>query len=546
MPAQTTLNANPFRLLGATLRDDRQRIVTLAEERMLEIAPDLCAKARSDLLNPRSRIGAEVSWLPGVAPRRAEQLIERVAADPHAVAEEGGVPSLARANLLAASLEASVGTEVQHDLPRRIVELAQVAGAVEPGQVLRDINEDRAIARFPLVPSEEFVAEELTARTRYFRTVLRNALDRLPPRQLVRAITQVVSTATEGGVRHAPVLIDDLVDLYEVEAQAFLAAEAENIKKLVAAVRAQAANGEVVVAPLIAKLADVARNWDEVAQPVQVGLKARGLEHEMSRQIGTMIRGLAVDLFNEHAMLTQARRLTDLLRGVFAELPEFAERLDEDADALDEIEASRSASKGKRAEWAREITYRAEIGLVLKNILSISPEGVAWKGRTFPLETITRIRWGATRHSTNGIPTGTTYTVAFGDRNTEVVVEPKQEVVFEAFVERLWKAVGVRILLDTLRDLKAGKDWWIDNVRIRDDGITLHRHKFWSREPVHVPWMSIRIWSEAGMLNIASKDDARINSALSYIHAENAHVLDRMLRAALQRPGLRRLSELLT
>lgn len=541
----TALHKNAFNLLGATVRDERQRIVTLAEERSLELDHDSCQKARSDLLNPRNRLAVEVSWLPGVSPRRAAQLIERLTVDPRGAERVEGLPTLARANLLAAALEASSDGDSPAVLADRLVELARESAAVNAAEVLRDVNEDRTIARLPLVQSAEQVAQELAERERYYRTVLRNALDHLPPEQLVATATQAIATATEAGEIHAPPLIDGLVDLYEVEAQAFLSAEAENVVKLIAAIRAAAPHGDVGVAPLITKLASVARNWDAVAQPVQVGLQARGHEHDLSRRMGGAIRSLAVDLFNEHQMLAAARSLTDLLRDVFAELPEFAERIEDDADALDELEAGQAASKDESSEQAREITYRAEIGVMFKDVLSIGPEGVSWQGRTYPLESVTRVRWGATRHSVNGVPTGTTYTMAFGDARTGAVVECRREEVYDAFVERLWKAVGLRLLLDTLRDLKNGKEWWIGETRIRDESITFYRSLAWKREPVAVLWSEIRHWDEAGLLRIAAVRDPKLNVALSYLETVNVHILDRILTAAAKQKGLSRLSELL-
>ncbi|CAN5304207.1 hypothetical protein BH09GEM1_BH09GEM1_42230 [soil metagenome] len=527
------------------MRDDRQRIAALADERSLELEHETCEKVRSDLLNPRNRLAVEVAWLPGVSPRRAAQLLERLTADPRGAERVEGLPTLARANILAAAIEASSGGDTPAVLAARLVELARESAAVDAGDVLRDINEDRTIARLPLVQSGDQVAQELAERERYYRTVLRNALDHLPAEQLVATATQAIATATEKGEVAAPPLIDGLVDVYELESQAFLTAEAENISKLIAAIRAAAPHGDVGVVPLIAKLASVARNWDAVAQPVQVGLRARGTEHELSRKMGGAIRSLAVDLYNEHQMLSAARRLTDLLRDVFAELPEFAERLEEDADALEELEAGQAASKDKRRVWAREISYRADIGMVLKDVLSISPDGVSWKGRSYPLDAINRVRWGATRHSVNGIPTGTTYMIGFGDAQSEAVVESRRAEVYEAFVERLWKAVGVRLLLDTLRDLKAGKEWWIAETRIRDDSIIFYRSLAWKCEPVAVPWSKIRHWDEAGLLKLAVTDEPQLNVTLSYRTTVNAHVLDRILTSAKKRTGLRRLSELL-
>ncbi|WP_293194226.1 hypothetical protein [Ottowia sp.] len=48
----TALHQSAFAVLGATARDDRRRIVELAEEKSLELDHDICQKARSDLTNP--------------------------------------------------------------------------------------------------------------------------------------------------------------------------------------------------------------------------------------------------------------------------------------------------------------------------------------------------------------------------------------------------------------------------------------------------------------------------------------------------------------
>ena len=541
----SALHRNAFHLLGATVRDDRQRIIVLAEERLLDLDHGECTKARSDLLSPRARLGAEVSWLPGVSPRRATQLAEQVLKDPAVARREQGLPTLAQANLLAASLEVAGSAESPNELAARIVETANIASRVSAADVIRDINEDRTVARFPLIASQEQVEQELVEQGRYYRAVLRAALNSLEPRQLVAAMTQAVDIATQSGEAHAPPLIDDLVDVFEVEAQQFLSEEAQNINTLVAAIRTAAPLGEAGVAPLVAKLMAVARNWDSVAQPIQLSVKARGTQHEMSKELGLAIRSLAVDLFNEHQMLEQARRITELLRDVFAELPEFSEQLEKDSDALDDIEESRVRAKGRRAEWAREISYKAEIGMVIKNVLNISPDGVAWKGRQYPLEEITRVRWGGTRHSVNGIPTGTTYTIAFGDAHSEAIVECRREEVFSAFIDRLWKAVGVRLLIERLHDLRAGNDWSVGGTVVRDAGITLTRHKFWTREPVVRPWSLVYLWSHGGALNIAATDDRKVSVSLPYIHTQNVHVLEHALQMARRRPGLQRLSELL-
>src|SRR5690348_6600960 len=90
---KTAIDGSPFAILGATCRDDRKRIVELAEEKSLELDHDVCQKARSDLTNPRTRLNAEIGWLPGISPRKASQLLSGVRQDPRAIAKEEGLPT---------------------------------------------------------------------------------------------------------------------------------------------------------------------------------------------------------------------------------------------------------------------------------------------------------------------------------------------------------------------------------------------------------------------------------------------------------------------
>lgn len=544
--ATTTLHQSPFAALGVTTRDDRRRIVELAEEKSLELDHDVCQKARSDLTNPRTRLSVEIAWLPGVSPRKASQLVEGLLHDPMEVRGETGLPTLAHLNLLAAAFEAVDGDHDAEDLAGFIQEVAYLVDELDPADVLRDINEDRAVSAFPEVRALDQIEAELAERKRYYRSAIKDALDRLPTTTIVQVMTNTVDGVTLGGEDHAPELIDDLVDSYEVETQGFLQKEAENVDKLIKAARDSADSGEAAVKPYVDKLNVVARNWDKIAQPIQLSAKARGIDHEASRDLAYEIRSLAIDLFNKHDMLVQSQRLTGLLQELFAEVPDVSERVEQDADALADIFHGRKRAVARRDEWARGITYRAEIGMIFKDTLSISPEGISWKGQSFPLDSITRVRWGGVRHSVNGIPTGTTYTVAFGDRHSEAVVELKKEDIYSTFLDKLWRAVCVRLLGEILETLKTGRDLYFGDALLHDDGMTLVKRKFLgAKEKVRCSWGQVHVWSADGSFCVGAKDDKKTNVAISYINVANTHILEQAIRMAFKKPGLRHLSDLL-
>lgn len=544
--ATTVLHQSPFALLGVTTRDDRKHIVQLAEERSLELDPDLCQKARSDLTNPRTRLSVEISWFPGVSPRKASQLLEGLLRDPMAARVESGLPTLAHLNLLAAAFDVVESEHDTEDLAGFIQEIAWLAEDLVPEEVLRDINEDRAVSGFPEVRALDQIEAELTERKRYYRSAIKDALNRLPPMALIQVMTEAVDGATSGGEDHAPELIDDLVDSYQTETQGVLEKEAENVQKLIEAVRGSAKSGEAVIRPFMDRLDAVARNWDKIAQPIQLSAKARGIDHEPSLRMAFGIRNLAVDLSNEHDMPAQSQRLTSLLQELFSELPDVTEVVNRDAEALAGIFQERKQVAAQKDEWAREITYSTEIGVMFKSVLSISPEGISWKGQHFPLDSITRVRWGGVRHSVNGIPTGSTYTIAFGDGRSEAIVETRKGDIFTTFIDKLWRAIGIRLLGEMIEALKAGRDLRFGDALLHDDGITLKRHGFFSASgQVRCSWSQTHVWSADGSFYIGAKDDKKTYAGLSYINSANIHVLEQVIRMAFKKPGMRRLSDLL-
>lgn len=390
--AKTVLHQSPFAVLGVTTRDDRRRIVELAEEKSLQLDHDLCQKARSDLTNPRNRLSAEMAWLPGVSPRKASQLVDGLLRTPMAIRKESGLPTLAHLNLLAAAFEAVDGQHDAEDLAEFIQEMACLVDELSPDHVLRDINEDRTVSGFAEAKALDVIEAELAERKRYYRNCIKEALDRLPSAKLVQVMTDAVDGATLGGEDHAPGLIDDLVDTYEVETQEPLQSGSEKILVLVKAARNAAPAGESAVRPYVDKITAAAKSWDRIAQPIQLSAKARGIDHEASSDLGWAIRNLALELFNKYDMLSQSQRLTALLQEAFSELPEISERVDQDGDALDGIASHRN----KLAEKFKDFNLSGNV--------------FTWEKRVYDINEIRHLRFyrSVTTHKTNFVETGKT------------------------------------------------------------------------------------------------------------------------------------------
>ena len=337
-------NDVPFAVLGATLRDTRQRIIELAEDRSLEVDPAVCEKARGDLTNPRTRLAVELAWFPGLSPGKIVKCLGTLLNDPMSVRNEVSLPPLAHLNLMTYALEAVKDHNREDNIAPFLCEIAELSDDVDAEAVLRDINEDRSVAGFAPLRSAEQVEAALADRKRHYRDVMKDALNRMSSTTLVHVLTEAVDTATASGETPAPALLDDLVDSYALEVQSTLEAGAERIRKLVEEIKSSVKSDPIGVDAKIAQLETVTRRWDAIAQPIQLSAKARGIDDDVSRRIAYEIRGLTLDLFNNHDLLAQSQRLTRMLQELFAELPEVAERVDKDADDLEEIAGARAGA----------------------------------------------------------------------------------------------------------------------------------------------------------------------------------------------------------
>lgn len=634
---------NPFYLLGVTPRENRQRIIEVAEEKSLTLDSDICDKARSDLTNLRMRVSAEIAWFPGLSPKRTVDLINILYKNPHLIRNQN-LSALVKANLLGAAfgrLDPEISTD---DWVQWLLDLAYAIEEIDLEEIMRDINEDRSIAKMTEIKSLSILEDEVATHRKNYQEAVIAALNRLTTLKLVDIITQAVEVATEVGDQNAPSLLKDLIEGdYQSKTRKFIENEAENVIKFVELIRKSAPKGEETVTALLDRMESVLRKWDKIAQPIQVVMKSSGNEHDVSQKLAHEIRLLGVYLYNEHGMLNVVTRLTQILQEVFAELPEVVEKLDEDSetleslsiqreqekrqqkwanditklldnlkssasikqsintpidqlsvmlrqehqlelpneirsalgyairsvgvdlfneyDLLDEaqrittmlqnafadlpevrkkinedavalkgIRDQREQAKRQEQEWRESITFKAEIGLMFKDTLSISPSGVRWKEISFTLEQVTRVRWGAIRHSVNGIPSGTDYTICFGDNVRLATVVTKKQDIFENFIDKLWRAVGVRLMTKMLEGLRRGQSYRIGDALISDHGAEINKSGFFSSSRVYGNWSELKVWSADGSCFIGMNSDKKAYSELSYIGTDNTHIIEAAIR----------------
>ena len=333
---------------------------------------------------------------------------------------------------------------------------------------------------------------------------------------------------------------------HEIETQKTLTEKSDIIKKIVEEIRSTASRSLPNRIPsLLNKIDKILRDWNADAQTLQSSNTSSSIIHEMSLDLAYTLRNLAIELYNKYDLLDAAKQLTDILKLAFAELTEFVDLLDKDANTLNGIVLDRAKAQRETKKHAEEITYKTEIGTIVKKTLAISPEGVQWKKTIIPLQEITRVRWGATSHSINGIPTGTTHSVYFGDKYQIMHVEIKKEGVYGTFIDKLWRAVCVRLWVEMLQGMRDGKKYQFGDAIVGDQGVEITKSGFFSSgKKKYGTWSQLQTWNAGGNFVIGIKNDKKAYTAISYQDVDNTHILSAVINAGFK-DGVIRLSDML-
>ncbi|MGH2278691.1 hypothetical protein ACRCD7_06055 [Aliarcobacter sp. ERUVET-7] len=409
----------------------------------------------------------------------------------------------------------------------------------------------RIVSGFPEINDYELVENHLLEKKRSCVKLILKRLNNLETLHLIDIMTRIVDDATVNGEIQASSMLEDLVDDYKLHTQNFLEQEFEKIRKLIEIIQNRAEEGKDTISPLINKLLEITRNWDNVAQPIQLSMKSRGLDEPLSSKVANTIRSLSIELTNDYGYVELSQKISEVIKELFAELPEIVEKVEEDIDTLDDLFSQIQESKDKREieerQFQESLNYSVEIGVLMKDKLSISSKGITWKDKTYPLESITRVSWGATRHSINGIPTGTTYTISFGDDRSTSTIETRRGSVYEEVIDRLWKTAGMVIITKLLKDFKNGQGLTFNNATIWDDGVTLIKSGGWlsSDEKKKFGWSEVQIYSSNGSLVIESIKEKKFVTAIAYQGVYNVHFLEQLIRMKFKDGNARKLSDLL-
>ena len=347
---------NPFYLLVATTRDNRHRILELAEERSLSSDPDVCMAAGKKLTHPRDRVAAEVAWLVGVDPVRSTEVLRQLDAPNQNLLNITRLTPIVRANLLTSGLS-RLSNLPSSDIVEWILTISQASEAINSETVCATLNEERRVSGFPEITDLSTIDYEIRERKKYYRQVLTSVLENLSVPERARVLTQAVESSTGVGKLRCPILIEDLILSYEPGVQDSLKQKQKIIEAQDGKLRVMvdAENPDATLQPIVDQLIQTLKEWDTIAQPIQLSKRSRGERHADSFEIAWRGRALAIHFFNEYGKLDFSLQILNTLKDVFSEVPEIVKQINED---LRELEKQRHVIIG--IERFEEINAQVE------------------------------------------------------------------------------------------------------------------------------------------------------------------------------------------
>ena len=349
---------NPFNILGVTTRDTRKKIIEIGKEKNLFLDSDICKEAISILTHPKNRLIAEVAWMPDVLPSKYGEIIRSLTEDnelsedlKHELMEYSPITQL---NVLSNELEKYEIADIQK-VGEKIIYLDHLVQIIEFTELKKLINVNRIAAGFPEVQDIELFIEDFSNHLANICNVINDKMVRvnIENKSCVALVSFIVKNTIDGHFYNNGIIITSILDWYELYSKRLLEEGEQEIYQLMQNIEDDFDSSKInnQVENIIKKLAI----WDKLANPLQAYNREKGLVHQSSEQLGIALRNLAMFLHNECEEIDVSQKLILSLGNAFAELDEFAERIDEDIKTLNENREAGVEIERQRAMYLKRV-----------------------------------------------------------------------------------------------------------------------------------------------------------------------------------------------
>ncbi len=351
------LTQNPFYVLGLSLTASQQDVVDAYDDGVSDDPgrENSLAEARQALLTPRTRLGAELGFLPDTPEgeaRRLVSMLKTAGSDTDAIlASALRLSPLSRGNLLS-----TLASRRKPDADL-VVHLNGAQAEADADAVARSINRARKEAGI-VASDENAVRDGLPSIFENQNVNIFGVFE--DPNELADVVNEATKRILALGDEDRTDRLDALLQAYwravsreTSDIQRFLQQCGEDIMS--------EPSDQGAVESYIASL----QRWDRFGQPLQVFEQAKGREEREAQAIQRMVRLLCLDLANVKSRSDVAFRISEAASAVFAELDRASKQLSDDLEQLrDNIALEKCAALEKLAKSAKGnlLAFAAEVG----------------------------------------------------------------------------------------------------------------------------------------------------------------------------------------
>ncbi|MCB9980235.1 MAG: hypothetical protein H6863_03745 [Rhodospirillales bacterium] len=328
------LNENAFFILDISTRDNKEAIAEAFDEKAADgdYEEAVLHQAQRALMASKTRLEAELSWFPDVAPKKAKAISEKIGSD----FKKGTVKffkdslneldGISKANLAAYVCMAKEGDV---DFIKAIID-AQSDISAETAQA--NINANRKVAGFPDV-DESLVSQQLEKlRQQWAEAAIQQISQSEHPGNYM---TELLNSFSENEDQSSKRFLDNLMERYESFIVPILRNHEDTIDSIMEEIKEGDGENEDDVDKLIREL----ELWDEYAQPSQLVYCQKGLDEPRSKKIYDKVRDFSIWLANDAHQHQLSLKISKAAKEIFAELPFVLNRIQEDINTLETLVA---------------------------------------------------------------------------------------------------------------------------------------------------------------------------------------------------------------
>lgn len=325
------LQNNPFFILKLTCGAGRREIISAVEELSLLTDSETCLYAQNELINLGKRLHAELDWFIELDKEQLRNIQERVENGEEIQTDE--LNSLSKLNATLYNFTLSLEDDI-FELGYAILDIDEQYSNLNTDEITNNLNNSRSAAKIALA-SEKDVSEEINNKRFDIRQIISGKLSVLDRDAYIELVTMLAEKYIVDEDYEDGIILSDVVDQYEVQMQSNIEESTERIEKHITHIQ-QLVNDDAINENVNTLIHQV-QIWDKMVQPLQLKSQASGMSHAISEQLGIHLRNLALYLHNEKSKTKEALTLVDAMKDVFAELGDFFDLFDSDADALNDL-----------------------------------------------------------------------------------------------------------------------------------------------------------------------------------------------------------------